>query len=790
MIHGTTGNGFQAFPERKNAKIRLFCFPYGGGSGSVFRTWSKHLPEDIEVVTFTLPGRGSRLGEENFTSWQPVIDELEKSFSQYLDKPYFFFGHSLGVCIAFELSKRLQARNLRMPLQFFASGCQCPHLPAFESTIHNLPKEQFLERVMKINGIPREILEDDDLMSILETVLRADILLAELWSGTSENKLTIPIKAFSGLSDNEATPEEMCEWGEYTTQADFKLYLFQGDHFFLHHSEECFLKLLLTIIQPYLNEIQAIGNPEFSATVLANLNKTTTPYPQNKSIAELFEEQVNKNPSAIALIYQNEQLTYGILNKQANQLAHNLIKFGVTTNMLVGICLDRSFDMIISLLAILKAGGAYFPLDQTYPQERLTFMLSDANVSIILTTAIISKNLPAIHDIHFVLLDQIWSTLSKDSSSNIVSKAHIDTLAYVNYTSGSTGKPKGVETLQRGVIRLVCGANYAHFDANQVFLHVSPISFDAATFEIWGALLHGATCVLLATKLPTIQKLKTTIESTKITTLFLTTALFNTIIDENSHILSSVKQIFTGGEANSVIHMQKALKKLPNTEITSVYGPTESTTFATYYPVKYISQSATSIPIGRPINNTEVYVLDEKREIVEIGTVGELYIGGDGLAKGYLNQPELTSEKFPSNFSFLPQQKRLYRTGDRVCYLADGNLDFVGRIDDQVKIRGFRIELGEVESTLIAHPSISQAAVVVHHHSYDDKNLIAYLIPSTEVKPSSKELLGYLHKKLPQYMAPSAFYWLDTFPLTPNGKINRKELISLYSNSIIDGQKA
>jgi len=733
-----TRNGFQALPKRDNAIVRLICFPYGGSSGNVFRTWSKSLPETIEIVAFTLPGRGGRMDEKNVTDWMSLIDEVEKDFLNLTDKPYFLLGHSLGVCIAFNLIQRFQIKNKRLPQQFFVSACKPPHIPAFHSPIHYLPQNEFFNAISKMNGIPDIIQKDNDLMKMFEPVLRADFLLAETWLYSFSEKTTIPIKVFSGLSDEIAPSEKVQEWEKYTT--DFDHHSFQGDHFFLHSNEKALLKLLNIIIHPYLNESQTMAQK-----LLENINDTKTPYPENKTIAMLFEEQVIKNPDAIALVYQDEVMTYETLNQRANQLAHYLIKKGVKTNTLVGLCLDRSFEMIIAILSILKAGGTYFPLDNSYPEERLKFMLSDANVSIILNS---------------IFLNKAQEEINKESGENPISNANIDSLAYVNYTSGSTGLPKGVETRQRGVVRLVCGADYVHFDNTRIFLQLAPISFDAATFEIWGALLQGGQCVLFPEKHITLKKLQTVIEKNKITTAFFTTALFNLIIDENPKILSTLKQILTGGEAHSVIHMRRALKELPTIDITSVYGPTESTTFATYYPVKLLHQNDLRIPIGRPINNTEVYIIED-----------ELYIGGAGLAKGYLNRPAETLDKFKNN---------LYKTGDKVNYLNNGNLDFIGRTDNQVKIQGFRIELGEIEAALHMHHGIRQAVVIVYDQSYDNKKLIAYLVSNVNApKPDQKELLLYLKKQLPHYMIPADFLWLDALPLTPNGKINRKELMSM-----------
>ena len=461
MVDLDSKEWFQFLPKRKNAKIRLFCFPYGGGSANVFRGWDKKISDDIEVVALKLPGRGSRIKEQSIVDWTALLDNLEASFLNYTDKPFVFFGHSLGACIAFDLTKRLQTKNLPLPEYLFLSACHCPHIPAFKSSVHNLPQTEFFEHVFQMNGTPAEILSDERLMASLEPALRADMLLAELWYGTAAEKVSMPIIACCGLSDRIATPTDMECWEEYTT-AEFSLYLFQGDHFFLHANQTSLLNLISTSIQ---------STKKHEEKQLLNINNTQADYPENKTISQLFEEQVVKRPQAIALIYKDQKMTYWELNKRANQLAHYLLQYGVQDNTLIGICFERSFNMIVALLAILKAGSAYLPLDRSYPQERLEFMLKDARVSLVISENSAMGDLSFI-DIITINLDRDWEDITKQSEANVLSTSNIDDLAYVIYTSGSTGKPKGVEAVQRGVIRLVFGANYARFDSSRIFLYL------------------------------------------------------------------------------------------------------------------------------------------------------------------------------------------------------------------------------------------------------------------------------------------------------------------------------
>ncbi|MFN6563898.1 MAG: amino acid adenylation domain-containing protein [Nostoc sp. ChiSLP01] len=523
--------------------------------------------------------------------------------------------------------------------------------------------------------------------------------------------------------------------------------------------------------------------------LLIEWNQTQTDYPADKCIHQLFEEQVQRTPDAVAVVYENEQLTYEQLNCRANSLAHYLKSLGVGGETLVGICVERSLDMIVGLLGILKAGGAYVPIDPEYPQERLSFMLRDAQISVLLTQRSLVNKL-AEYTAQVVCLDSDAHLIEQCSQDNATSDVQANNLAYVIYTSGSTGQPKGVEVVHRGVNRLLFGVNYVHLDATQTFLHLAPISFDASTLEIWGALLHGAKCVLFPGTIPTSQNLREVIEKHGITILWLTAALFNSIIDDDEKALSGIQQLLIGGEALSVTHVRKALENLPCTQIINGYGPTESTTFTCYYPIpRQIEATLESIPIGRPINNTQVYILDAYLQPVGVGVPGELHIGGAGLARGYLNRSELTNEKFiPNPFNNskfkLPfqrikgatQNSKLYKTGDLACYLPDGNIEYIGRIDNQVKIRGFRIELGEIEAVLSQHEDVQVCCVIAREDSPEQKRLVAYIVPQKQVKLTASELRQFLKFKLPDYMVPNAFVILEALPLTPNGKVDRRAL--------------
>ncbi len=510
--------------------------------------------------------------------------------------------------------------------------------------------------------------------------------------------------------------------------------------------------------------------------LLIEWNATSTSYPKDQCVHQLFEAQVERTPDAVALVYEDQQMTYRELNARANQLAHCLQRLGVEPEVLVGLCMDRSLEMIVGLLGILKAGGAYVPLDPTYPKERLAFMLEDTQAPVLVTQERLIGLLPK-QGAHVVCLDREWKEIAQECWENLVNGATAENLAYVMYTSGSTGRPKGVEVRHRSIIRLLFGVDYVFLDATRTVLHMAPISFDAATFEVWGALLHGARCVLFPERIPTPKSIGAVIRKHHITTAWLTASLFNVVIDEAPEMLEGVEQLLTGGEALSVVHIRRALDVLPATQFINGYGPTESTTFTCCYPIpKQLSETTRSISIGRPIGNTQVYILDCYLNPVPIGVPGELHIGGDGLARGYLNHPKLTAEKFiVSPFGDDPSA-RLYKTGDLARYLRDGTIEFLGRLDDQVKIRGFRIEPGEIGAVLGQHPDVREAVVVVDEDVCGNKRLVAYLVQDAERPTTINEVRRFVKEQLPEYMVPSDFVLLDSLPLTPNGKLDRDAL--------------
>ncbi len=527
--------------------------------------------------------------------------------------------------------------------------------------------------------------------------------------------------------------------------------------------------------QQRLSQLPLLSDVE-KRQLLVEWTDTARPYPANSSVQELFEEQVELSPDAIALRFGDDELSYRSLNDRANKLAHFLKSHGVGPEARIGVCLERSPELIVSLLAILKAGGAYVPLDSSYPAARLAFMMEDAEVGTLITQESLRCHFTG-SIAQIVCLDDVrWAD---QPSTNPHCDANGNSLAYVMYTSGSTGKPKGVAVTQRNIVRLVKNTNYAKLTSDEVFLQFAPISFDASTFEIWGSLLNGARLALMPAGAASLDELGIALKKYQVTTLWLTAGLFHLMVDTHLDDLNGLHQLLAGGDVLSVPHVKRVLQELPNCRLINGYGPTENTTFTCCFPITETGVNG-SVPIGRAISNTSVYVLDRHRNPVPVGIPGELYVGGDGLARGYLNHPALTAEKFVS--SPFDRTSALYRTGDLVRYRKDGELEFLGRIDGQVKVRGYRIELGEVETVLGEHEAIREA-VVITRKDQGDKHLAAFVVQSENATVAVEGLRSFLSQKLPGHMVPSTITILDELPLSANGKVDKAALAAIKTNT-------
>ena len=542
-----------------------------------------------------------------------------------------------------------------------------------------------------------------------------------------------------------------------------------------------FTALLESIVsnpEQRLSELPILTKSE-QHTLLVEWNDTASDYPKDTCIHQLFEAQVKRTPDAIAAVFKNQQITYQELNARANQLAHYLASLGVQPNVLVGICVERSLEMLIALLGILKAGGTYLPLDPTHPQERLAFMLEDAKVQVLLTQKQLVTTLPQ-HNAKIICLDADWESIARESKFNPVSRSSSDNLAYIIYTSGSTGKPKGVQIPHSGLVNFLTAINGTlGLAEREVFLSVTTITFDIAGLELYLPLIRGDRTIIVSSEIAADgYQLSALLAETNATVMQATPATWRMLLQAGWEGSDRLK-ILCGGEALSRELANELLQK--GSVVWNLYGPTETTIWSTIYRVE---SSNEIVSIGKAIANTQLYVLDRHLQPVPIGVPGELYIGGAGLARGYLNRPELTAEKFISNPFRNQSEARLYKTGDLVSYLPDGNLEYLGRIDHQVKIRGFRIELGEIEAALRQHPTVQEVVVMAREDKPGVKQLVAYVVSNEKAgaQTTFNDFRCFLRKKLPEYMVPSAFVFLETLPLTPNGKVDRRALAAPDTN--------
>ncbi|MFB2772369.1 amino acid adenylation domain-containing protein [Pelatocladus sp. BLCC-F211] len=632
-----------------------------------------------------------------------------------------------------------------------------------EAYVHqDLPFEKLVEELHPSRDLSYNPLFQ--VMFVLQNVPKPNLNLSdisvtyeEVYNGTSKFDLTL------FMEDSEQGLIATCE---YNTD------LFNANT--INRMLGHFQNLLESIVrnsQQRISDLQLLTSSELQQ-LLVEWNNTKTDYPQDKCIHELFEAQVEKTPDAIAVVFPNQQLTYRELNARANQLAHYLQQIGVKPEVLVGICVERSLEMVVGLLAIMKAGGAYMPLDPAYPKERLAFTLADSQVSVLLAHADLVDDLPP-HSAKLVCIDTDSPAFTDYSRENIVSNANPENLAYVIYTSGSTGKPKGVQIPHSAVVNFLSTMRQTPgLTKEDIFLSVTTLSFDIAALELYLPLIVGARLVLVNREMTTdgTQLLKQLI-SNDVTVMQATPATWRMLLAAGWKSKNTMK-ILCGGEALDSSLAHQLLER--GQQVWNLYGPTETTIWSAVQIVSYQEQQQGVSFIGHPIANTQFYILNPDQQLVPVGVPGELHIGGVGLARGYWNRPELTGEKFiPSPFE---SGKRLYKTGDLTRYLADGKIEFLGRIDNQVKIRGFRIELGEIEALLEQHPQVQETIVIAREDIPNDRRLVAYLVTHENATPSVNELRGFLKENLPEYMLPSAFVILDALPLTPNGKVDRRSL--------------
>ena len=519
-------------------------------------------------------------------------------------------------------------------------------------------------------------------------------------------------------------------------------------------------------------------DPAEATQLLQAWNATVTPYPAHRAVHELFEEWAAKTPGATAVVAGDRALTYGELNAQANRLARRLRARGAGPDQPVAVAAERTLEMVVALVAVLKAGGCYLPFDPADPADRLAFSFRQAGARLLLAPAEAGPRLPAGTGAEWLPVQLDDPAHLAEPADNLPNRTRPDHLAYVTFTSGSTGRPKGICIPHRAVVRLVRDTNYLAYGPDLRILELAPVSFDASTFELWGALCNGAVLVVFRPGPPTIRDLAAAIPGERITSLYLTSALFNLMVDERPEAFAGVRHLLVGGDALSPPHVRKVLAAHPGLTVINGYGPTETTTFASCGILQRPEEVGHNVTIGPPMSNTALYILDGEFQPVPVGVPGDLYIGGDGNARGYLAMPDLTAESFLPNPHGAPGE-RIYRTGDLARWRPDGTAEFLGRRDFQVKIRGFRVEPGEIEGVLASHPGVQEAIVLVLEEA-SGKRLVACVQARPGVEtPGPEALRAHLRARLPEFMVPAAFVLVAHFPLTAHNKVDRAALRAL-----------
>ena len=738
----------EAFWVERLTRLQHITIPYAQRTVSHLKSKqyaSVEIPISLELTTFL---------EKRHPAWN-LGKFLEAAFATYLAR--------IGGTGCFDIGFRdvkLQEEMVGLE-NLFASHVPCRV---------NIEYEQSFEEVFEVFSKQVELTTLH--LTYARDIVRRYPALRSLSQIDYEQMFPVVVDRVEKLDNYQAEPRneltlviasdgKECFWF-YNTEA------FDGDSIARMQDQfAIFLQGIVTDPACCVAEIPLLSDPE-RHKIVVDWNDTQGDYPKDKCIPQLFEAQVEHRPDAVAVVFEDEQLTYKELNQRANQLAHYLGNFGVGPEVLVGICVERSLEMVIGLLGILKAGGAYVPLDPAYPPERLAFMLEDSQVGVLLAQARLVESIPKYQG-RIICLDTDWEIIERQSKENPECSFTPENLAYVIYTSGSTGKPKGVLVAHSGVSNLATALiEICNVQPNSRVLQFCSLSFDGSVTELVMALLSGATMVMgtRETLLPGPSLIQLLRDFAVTTVALPPSALAVLPLNE----LPALQMIIVAGEACSG---DLVAKWSSGRRFFNGYGPTECTVCTTMIEC---TDSKAPPPIGRPLPNTQVYILDAQKQLVPIGVPGELYIGGVGVTRGYLNRPELTAERFIPNPFSKDSASRLYKTGDLTRYLPDGNIEFLGRIDHQVKIRGFRIELGEIEAVLRQNRAVEDVVVIGQEYDLNDKRLVAYVVPSQEEVFSTSELRRYLKQKLPDHMVPSAFVRLKALPLTPNDKVDRRAL--------------
>ena len=761
---------FSCFTPRPDAALRLFGFPHGGGGPQAFREWSRHLPEHIELYALSLPGRGSRLHEPLMTSIDDLMPHLLRVLPDLLDKPFVFFGHSMGAIVAFELTRQLQQEGFPLPLRLFVSAHKAPHMAHGDAPMHRLPDAELVTLLRRLGLVPDAALDSPELMNLILPPLKADYQLSETYCGAARARLSVPITAMGGRHDTLAAASDLQHWSDCANT--FALHLFDGDHFY---TQACQDDVLQTLDRTIATDMAALAP--------SVLHGETLPYP-DACLHERFRHQAARTPDALAVVGDDTELTFAELDAQTDLLAHHLQQRGVGIDDLVGIYMETSVAFVIAYLAALKAGGAYMPIEVAYPDALLARVLETAQPTVVLTKARFYHRLPAKWQAGALILDEGWQASLQGQVFEPLDRRPqpgLDDLAYCVMSSGTTGAPKGMLCPHRGAVNAY-DWRYAYYPYQEDEREACNVFF---VWEMLRPLLQGKPVFVIPDEvIYDPPRLVEFLHRHRITRVLFTPSLLEQILNTPLPTLQDqlryLRVVYLNGEVVSTGLCHRFRELFPRVTLLNDYSISECHDVCTYDLAEYDAKlSPKYAPLGPPMSNVRVYLLDDDLQPVPMGFRGEIYVGGDSLARGYLNEPERTAERFIRD-PLRTDGARLFRTGDVGRILPNGHLEIQGRVAFMIKLRGYSIVPGAVESAMLDHPAVRAAVVttVDHEETGQPEYLVAYVVGNGERAHEAlvDELRLYLKANLPHYAVPSFIVPIDALPLGAAGKLDRRLL--------------
>ncbi|MGK7891073.1 MAG: alpha/beta fold hydrolase, partial [Leptolyngbyaceae cyanobacterium] len=763
------------YQPQPQAQLRLFCFPHGGGGPQIYRDWAKALPDQIEVFALNLPGRGSRRAEPAITQMDDLAATIVTALKGHLDKPIAFFGHSVGALVCFETARRLRAAGLPLPIRLLVSAHKAPHESLTQQATYSLPDAELVQFIRSLGLVPDDVLDNEELVQFILPPIKADFEVSETYQYQEEPPLSCPISALGGTQDGAVAASDLEAWRGYTA-ADFFVQLYDGDHFYTQSQEEALLRDIQTLLLADLKHLP-----------LSIVEGEQSPYPE-KCLHELFREQAKQHPDEVAIADPHQQLTFRELDECTDLLARHLQRHGTVVDSIVGIYMESSVEYVIAYLSILKAGGGYMTLETAYPEALLQRALTKAEPVFVLTKKAWGDRLPSDWQTpdKILALDTQWQT--KLQQENLPPLDHDralptpDNLAYCVMTSGTTGQPKVILAPHRGAVNSYYWRYHYHpyepgeREACNVFF----------VWEVIRAILQGHSSYVIPDEvIYDPWKLVEFLETYQITRVLFTPSLLEQVLNTPKLDLETrlhhLNIVWLNGEVVPTELRNRFFKRLPNIKLLNDYSISECHDVCTY---DLADLDLTLFPkyttVGFPMSNVYLYLLDNDLKPVPQGMLAEIYVGGDSLAIGYLNDPEKTAERFVLD-PIRNDGSRLFRTGDLGRIAADGTLEIKGRVQFMIKLRGYSIVLSAVETTIIDHPAVNSAVVLTKDNpdTQQPEALVAYIVGNGTLADGAigQELRRYLKNQLPHYAIPSYFIPIQELPLNDvTGKLDRKKL--------------